>query len=288
MTPNLRLDRALTALASLYPRPRIRLMTPSFDAARILESGPVPIDQLRPHPDNPNHGDVPAIIESLREHGQYRAVIIDQHGTILAGHHVVQAAARLGWQTIRAERLQVTEQQARKILLADNRIAELGDGIDSTALLDLLQALDGDLTGTGYTATDLRDLQDALDDSDAPHPEYTRDITIPHYEPRGDSAPPLSDLMDRSRTIELEQQITAADIPPDVADVLRHAAQRHTVIDFHRMADYYAHAPAEVQRLMEAQALVIVDVDTAIAGGYVRLSERMADILGRDREDGGK
>lgn len=43
------------------------------------------------------------------------------------------------------------------------------------------------------------------------------------------------------------------------------------------MADYYAHAPAPVQRLMEEQALIILDVDDAIKRGFARLEKELTE-----------
>ena len=106
-------------------------------------------DTLTPHPRNPNRGDVDAIAESLTTHGQYRPIVVNQDGTILAGHHVAQAAKSLGWTEVRIERIECDPETADKILLADNRIAELGDGLDHEALLAILSDLDT-LTGTGY------------------------------------------------------------------------------------------------------------------------------------------
>lgn len=128
-----------------------------------LGTSDIPIDKLAPHPDNPNNGSVEDIARSLEQFGQYRAVVARDDGTILAGHHVVQAAKSLGWNTVRVETVKCDEATAKRILVADNRLAELGDGIDPTQLLEILdQGLD--LTGTGYTDKDLADLHDLLDD----------------------------------------------------------------------------------------------------------------------------
>ena len=110
----------------------------------------IPVGELKPHPENPNHGDVNQIAESLETHGQYRSVVANKDGTILAGHHVWQAAKNIGLKTLRVDELDADEQSARKILLADNRLAELGPGMDMDVLLEVLQSLDGDLTGTGF------------------------------------------------------------------------------------------------------------------------------------------
>ena len=47
------------------------------------------------------------------------------------------------------------------------------------------------------------------------------------------------------------------------------------MFDYGRIAESYAHAAPEVQRLYEASALVIVDLDDAIRYGYVALLEKL-------------
>lgn len=120
-------------------------MTVTFVETRVI-----PVGELHPHPENPNHGSVNDIAESLETHGQYRSVVANKDGTILAGHHVWQAAKNIGWKQLRVDVLDADEQSARKILLADNRLAELGPGMDMDVLLEVLQSLDGDLEGTGF------------------------------------------------------------------------------------------------------------------------------------------
>jgi len=116
----------------------------------FVETRDIPVGELKPHPENPNHGDVNQIAESLEQNGQYRSVVANVDGTILAGHHVVQAAKNIGWESLRVDVVDADENSARKILLADNRIAELGPGMDMDVLLEVLNNLDGDLLGTGY------------------------------------------------------------------------------------------------------------------------------------------
>jgi hypothetical protein len=118
----------------------------------------VNIKDLRPHPrnyrghpaDQLNH-----IMESIKEHGFYRNIVIAKDGTILAGHGVVQAAAKMGIDTVPVIRLDVEPNEARalKVLAGDNEIGKLGE-IDDRALSEILKEikdfdLDG-LLGTGY------------------------------------------------------------------------------------------------------------------------------------------
>ena len=56
------------------------------------------------------------------------------------------------------------------------------------------------------------------------------------------------------------------------------------VFNYKNIAEYYAHASKEIQELMEKSALVIIDVDDAIANGYVKLSETIADLLARGED----
>jgi hypothetical protein len=86
----------------------------------------VPPDALLEYPGNPRRGDVPAIAESLRVHGQYKPVIV-QEGTnhILVGNPTEKAAVSLGWDQIDAIFATVDDDQARKIMLADNRLSDL-------------------------------------------------------------------------------------------------------------------------------------------------------------------
>ena len=57
----------------------------------------VDIDLLTPHPRNVRQGDVGAICESLKAHGQYRAIVFQKSSNqIIAGNHTWKAAKSLG------------------------------------------------------------------------------------------------------------------------------------------------------------------------------------------------
>lgn len=117
----------------------------------------VDIDRLQPHPDNANRGHLKTISESVQAHGVYKPVIY-QRGTsyILAGNHTWQAAKDAGLATIPAIGLDVDDTTAKRIMLVDNRARDKAHW-DNEALVKLLEDVD-DLTGTGYTDTDVNDL----------------------------------------------------------------------------------------------------------------------------------
>jgi hypothetical protein len=102
--------------------------------------------------------------------------------------------------------------------------------------------------------------------------KYATTIAAPVYEPRNPK-PHVFTLCDDSKTLALLREIDASAIPEDDKKFLRAAAWRHAVFHYERIADYYAHSPPEVQRLMERSALVIIDFDAAIEGGFVKLCE---------------
>lgn len=122
----------------------------------------MPVGELHPHPENPNRGDLSAIKRSLKKHGQYRTIVAHRDGTILAGHHVWMAATELGWPTVRVERVECSVDAARSVLLADNRLAELGPGVHPESLLQLLQSIES-LDGTGYSDEDLAALENDIE-----------------------------------------------------------------------------------------------------------------------------
>ncbi len=126
-----------------------------------IETETIDIDAVHPHPRNVRQGDIGAISESLKAHGQFRAITYQKStGRILAGNHTWKAAKALGWKKIIASAKVCDDEQALKILLADNRSSDLAT-YDDKELMDLLKELsinDPLLQGTLYDGDDLDDL----------------------------------------------------------------------------------------------------------------------------------
>ena len=119
--------------------------------------------------ENARIGDVDAIAESIERNGIYKPVVVNR-GTktgrpneVLAGNHTVKAVRQLGWTELPVVWVDVDDDAARRIVLADNRTNDLAR-YDDGALLRLVQKLDdGDLAGTGFTESDLLDLMESVD-----------------------------------------------------------------------------------------------------------------------------
>lgn len=107
---------------------------------------------------------------------------------------------------------------------------------------------------------------------------YTHKVSVPQYEPSG-IKPDLSSLFDYTKYAKLLAEINTSNVSEEEKQFLRLAASRHIVFNYAKIADYYAHSNTEMQELMEHSALVIIDIDDAIANGYVKLSKQLDDIL---------
>jgi len=107
---------------------------------------------------------------------------------------------------------------------------------------------------------------------------YTAKVQIPQYIPNSEK-PPLSALVDYEKYSKLIFNINNSNVSEEEKKFLKSAAARHLAFNYSLIADYYAHAEPEMQRLMEESALVILDIDDAIANGYMRLSENIKQML---------
>lgn len=138
----------------------------SENETRIVNDGfsTVAVGELTEHEDNPREGDLGAIYDSIRLNGFYGTVVAQRSsGRILVGNHRFRAARELGMEAVPVTWVDVDDEQARRILLVDNRTGDLA-GYDDPKLSEILRALeesDAGLAGTGYEEEDLERL--ALD-----------------------------------------------------------------------------------------------------------------------------
>lgn len=111
--------------------------------------------------------------------------------------------------------------------------------------------------------------------------KYSRLVDVPQYKP-SDKKPPLEALYSCDKYAHLIRDINNSNVSEEEKKFLRYSASRHIVFNYAQIADYYANATPEMQALMEQSGLVILDIDDAIANGYVKLSKRLEEI----RKDG--
>lgn len=231
---------------------------------------------------------VAQLVESIKQFGWTNPVLIDEKGEIIAGHGRVMAAEMLKMDSVPVIVLSgLTDEQKKAYRLADNRLpmnAGWDEDLLRMELSDLINA-DFDVSLTGFIPTEIDELlTDVLPGTGNEEEPYTTKIDTPVYEPSG-GKPDISELYDDTKTQELISRIRSASLEPDIEKFLLCAAERHTVFNFSRIADYYAHAPSEIQCFFEESALVIIDYQQAIENGFVRMTQRMVEIMHGGEEE---
>lgn len=114
--------------------------------------------------------------------------------------------------------------------------------------------------------------------------KYSLKVKTPVYEPRPGRVS-LYECYDHQKYLRLVRNIENSALSEEEKKFLRLAATRHIVFNYERIADYYAQASAEMQRLMEQSALVILDFDRAIEQGFVQLNDKMRRLYEQEREN---
>ena len=239
------------------------------------------LDEITPYENNPRDNDqaVDAVASSIKEFGFKVPIVIDAQGVIVAGHTRHKAAKKLGLEKVPcivADDL--SDEQIRAFRLADNKTAELADWNEDLLAQELAEIEDIDMTLFGF-GDEESDLADELEDN-----PYTMATNVPQYEPTGEK-PSLSQLYDADKTDDLIAEIEASGLSKEEKGFLLRAAGRHTVFNYGLIAEYYAHASPEMQELIEKSALVIIDVDNAIANGYATLMGEVLDAMGEAGDD---
>ena len=246
--------------------------------------------ELLPYAKNARtHSDeqITQLVASIKEFGWTNPVLVDERGELIAGHGRVLAAEMAETEMIPTIVLAgLTDDQKRAYRLADNKLP-LNAGWDEELLkLEITTLLDSDFDVllTGFNQIEIDNLLTVLEPDDDEADPYTTKIDTPVYEPSG-IIPAIADLYSEEKTKELVDEIRAAELPEDIERFLLSAAERHTVFHFGKIADYYAGASAEIQALFERSALVIIDYQQAIDGGFVHLTKSMVDIMHSEDEE---
>lgn len=243
------------------------------------------LQKLRLNPNNPypeREADWPKFLERLKENPDYlalRPIVYDDKDfkdgrfLVLGGNKRTRGLLELGYSEVPEEWVRpasmLTEEQKHEFVIADN--VNWGEW-DMAILNEQWGDSMGDwglIGGIGIKEQE---------------EEYSRKASAPTYKPREPEPPAVETLYGDDRTKALIAVINEVEMPEDVRAFLTMAAYRHTVFDYERIAEYYAHAPKEIQELMEDSALIIIDFNKAIELGYVQLN---ADILNQFTEDYG-
>lgn len=197
--------------------------------------------------------------QAIIERGFHDILKIDENNNVLSGNQRLKILKELGYTEIEckvADRV-LTEEEKKKVSLESN--IQSGDWDIDMLEDDFLEEID-DL--------ELDDLIPSNESLTEENKLYTGKVVVPTYEPKNEK-PPIDELVDCSKGVELLEYIDNANIPNDVKDFLKIACTRHYVFDYSKIADFYANSEKEIQEIMERLALVIIDYDKAIEYGFV-------------------
>lgn len=105
-----------------------------------------------------------AIKESLETFGQLKPIVVQRQGMIVrAGNGTMKAAIALGWKTLLAVVVDLTDEAAERFAIADNRTSELAEW-DEKVLRSILSEMDADARlSAGFTDPELDSLLEAMD-----------------------------------------------------------------------------------------------------------------------------
>lgn len=253
-----------------------------FDWTAILpKTFPVELTKLNPYANNPRINDdaIPMLKRSIKRFGFIVPIVVNTPDdlVIAAGHTRLAAALELckdegrdpesvKVMCLSAEHL--SDSLIRQFRLADNRVATFSKD-DTDKLAQELFALkdDWDAAAFGFDASDWGFGEETK--------QYTKKVCTPEYKITG-AEPKIEEIYDTDKVAQLIKSIDKAkNVPEEVKEFLRAAAWRHCRINYAMVAEYYAHASAEVQKLFEENCLVFIDYDRAVADGYVKLSEKL-------------
>lgn len=235
----------------------------------------LPLDALKPYERNARKhtdDDVKYIENSIRELGFNDPIgIWGEQNLIVEGHGRLLAARNLGLKEVPCIRLDhLTDEQRRAYALAHNRTAELSTWDFELQGMELADITDLDMTDFGFTLEE--------EEEEPKENPYTDKTDIPQYVPSDDPVG-IVDLIKENKYADLMREIEASTVSEEEKEFLRAAAARHIVFNYKKIADYYASvASEEMQKLMEDSALVIIDINDAIAKGYARLSAEIEEV----------
>lgn len=235
----------------------------------------VPLDSLEEFPKNPKDHDLGAIMESMKENGVFKGLLVqewpDTPRYILAGHGTKKALIELGFTHIDCIFVECNPKIARKIVLADNRTSQLG-GFRDELLLDYLRdvATDNDLAGTGYDEDDLHTLSAHVEGDHGEPDDDTGDSSV---------LKALSVTIDEPKhAVERGQKWNVGPHILICCDIIREHDQFTGFLTGTRLFCPFPSPLVALSKAGELRQLVLVQPDPFIAG---HLLDRYADVHGK-------
>ena len=238
----------------------------------------VKISKVKGNPNNPRvikNDKFKKLVKSIKEFPEMlklRPIVVDENMIVLGGNMRLKASKDAGLKEVWIEIAEgLTEEQKKEFIVKDN----VGSG-----------EWEWDMLANEWDSVQLAewglDVWENQDDAIVEDDTFIRDIKAPTYEPKNEKPAPHT-LYNTDKVEELIDKIKPLRLNNMEQAFLIYAAYRHTVFDYSKIADFYAHSNKEVQELMEDSALVIIDSTKAIENGYIRLTENIKKIFNEEQ-----
>lgn len=156
---------------------------------------------------------------SVRMFGQIRPIVVDENGVILAGNGLYETLLRMG--RTEADVYQytdLTENQKKKLMIADNKIFSLGiENLDT--LNSFLEDLQSDLDIPGYDSDILKQMVSEADEVTEKLAEYGTldDAEIQAIREKSESKPPVTPQTETPAPIQSTPE-SAPQFAPEITE----------------------------------------------------------------------
>ena len=136
-----------------------------------------------------------AIMKSLERFGQQKPIVVDKENFVRAGNGTLQAAEKLGWKHVFAQRSELSADEIAAYAISDNRTAELAEW-DMDLLVQQLQSFEEEtlVEAAGFNEvellsmlnSDIEEVNDALEEWEGMpafnQPELCHRTMLVHFE----------------------------------------------------------------------------------------------------------
>lgn len=125
------------------------------------------IDKVIPYWHNPRNNDktVERLMKSIREYGFNQPLVVNKDMVLIVGHARLKAARKLGLTTVPCVIVDLTDEQAKKYRIADNKIQELTDWKEDDLFKELREIGDQfELLDMGFDMGEIKDIVGAFDE----------------------------------------------------------------------------------------------------------------------------